>query len=60
MTLSGKGWCVLSNFTNFSLSEHGVHLKILQTPRVLDQFDTCTAARYNGKNYYGSDNSALA
>ena len=29
MTLSGVGWWVLSNFPNFPLNEHGVHLKIL-------------------------------
>ena len=32
MTLSGIGWWVLSNFPNFPLSDHGVHLKILQPP----------------------------
>ena len=30
---SRVGWWVLSNFPNFALSDHGVHLKILQTPR---------------------------
>ena len=31
MALSGVGWWVLSNFPNFPLSDHAVHLKILQT-----------------------------
>ena len=38
----GWGWWVISNFSKFPLSDHGVHLKILQTPPYTIHLPTCT------------------
>ena len=53
ITLSGVGWWVLSKFPNFPLSDHGVHLKILQTPRLRYISEKCPSYPVFFKVYFG-------